>query len=77
MPKPFHLMPTTEGGLDYVMNMTEAMDGYSGHEHTIPTYPLQPDVIKLLVESGIAYTPTLPTSPPGVQHIVCAAVASQ
>ena len=49
-----HLMPTTEGGLDYVMNMTEAMDGYSGHEHTIPTYPLQSDVIKLLVESGIS-----------------------
>lgn len=54
-----HLMPTTEGGLDYVMNMTEAIDGYSGHEHTIPTYPLQSDVIKLLVESQITYTPTL------------------
>ena len=53
------LMPTTEGGLDYVMNMTEAIDGYSGHEHTIPTYPLHSDVIKLLVESGITYTPTL------------------
>jgi Tol biopolymer transport system component/imidazolonepropionase-like amidohydrolase len=54
-----HLMPTTEGGLDYVMNITEAIDGYSGHEHTIPTYPLQNDIIKLLVESGITYTPTL------------------
>lgn len=53
------LMPTTEGGLDYPMNITEAFDGYSGHEHTIPTYPLQSDVIKLLVESGTAYTPTL------------------
>ena len=53
------LMPTTEGGLDYKMNMTEAIDGYSGHEHTIPTYPLQPDVIRLLSESGIAYTPTI------------------
>jgi imidazolonepropionase-like amidohydrolase/WD40 repeat protein len=53
------LMPTTEGGLDYPMNITEAFDGYSGHEHTIPTYPLQNDVIKLLVESGITYTPTL------------------
>ena len=41
-----HLMPTTEGGLDYKMNMTEAIDGYSGHEHTIPTYPLQSDVIQ-------------------------------
>jgi imidazolonepropionase-like amidohydrolase/Tol biopolymer transport system component len=54
-----HLMPTTEGGLDYPMNITEAIDGYSGHEHTIPTYPLHNDVIKLLVESGISYTPTL------------------
>ncbi|MEP6619565.1 MAG: amidohydrolase family protein, partial [bacterium] len=53
------LMPTTEGGLDYKMNMTEAIDGYSGHEHTIPTYPLQPDVIRLLKESGITYTPTI------------------
>ena len=53
------LMPTTEGGLDYKMNMTEAIDGYSGHEHTIPTYPLQPDVIRLLQESGITYTPTI------------------
>ncbi len=53
------LMPTTEGGLDYKMNITEAIDGYSGHEHTIPTYPLQPDVIRLLTESGIAYTPTI------------------
>jgi Tol biopolymer transport system component/imidazolonepropionase-like amidohydrolase len=53
------LMPTTEGGLDYPMNITEAFDGYSGHEHTIPTYPLQNDVIRLLVESGITYTPTL------------------
>jgi imidazolonepropionase-like amidohydrolase/Tol biopolymer transport system component len=53
------LMPTTEGGLDYKMNMTEAIDGYSGHEHTIPTYPLQSDVIRLLQESGITYTPTI------------------
>lgn len=53
------LMPTTEGGLDIKMNMTEAIDGYSGHEHTIPTYPLQSDVIKLLAESGMTYTPTI------------------
>ena len=53
------LMPTTEGGLDIKMNMTEAIDGFSGHEHTIPTYPLQSDVIRLLAESGITYTPTL------------------
>ena len=53
------LMPTTEGSLDIKLNVTEAIDGYSGHEHTIPTFPLQADLIKLLAESGIAYTPTI------------------
>jgi hypothetical protein len=52
------LMPTTEGGLDYPMNITEAIDGYSGHEHTIPSFPLDSDVIHLLVASEITYTPT-------------------
>ena len=31
----------------------------SGHEHTIPTFPLQADLLKLLAESGIVYTPTI------------------
>jgi len=53
------LMPTTEGGLDVKMNITEAIDGYSGHEHTIPTYPLQSDLIRLIAESGMTYTPTI------------------
>lgn len=53
------LMPTTEGSLDIKMNITEAIDGYSGHEHTIPTFPLGTDVIRLLKESGMAYTPTV------------------
>ncbi|MGQ0643667.1 MAG: amidohydrolase family protein, partial [Gemmatimonadaceae bacterium] len=53
------LMPTTEGSLDIKMNVTEAIDGYSGHEHTIPTFPLQSDLIRLLAESQIAYTPTI------------------
>ncbi|MEO5511175.1 MAG: amidohydrolase family protein [Longimicrobiales bacterium] len=53
------LMPTTEGSLDMEMNLTEAIDGYSGHEHTWPTFPMQEDVIKFLAQSGIAYTPTI------------------
>ena len=53
------LMPTTEGALDIKMNITEAIDGYSGHEHTFPTFPLQNDVIKFFAQSGIAYTPTI------------------
>jgi Tol biopolymer transport system component len=53
------LMPTTEGSLDIEMNITEAIDGYSGHEHTWPTFPLQEDLIKFFAQSGIAYTPTI------------------
>jgi len=42
------LMPTTEGSLDIRMNVTELIDGYSGHEHTIPTFPLQSDLIRMM-----------------------------
>lgn len=53
------LMPTTEGSLDLEMNLTEAIDGYSGHEHTWPSFPFQSDLIKFFAESGIVYTPTV------------------
>ena len=52
------LMPTTEGGLDYEMNLTMAIDGYSGQEHNLPGFPFYQDVIRLFAESQIAYTPT-------------------
>jgi hypothetical protein len=53
------LMPTTEGGLDYKLNMTQLFDGYPGHEHAIPIYPLYNDVTKTIADSKMAYTPTL------------------
>jgi imidazolonepropionase-like amidohydrolase len=53
------LMPTTEGSLDIEMNLTEAIDGYSGHEHSLPAFPLHSDMIRLFAESGIVYTPTI------------------
>ncbi|MGH7464123.1 MAG: amidohydrolase family protein, partial [Longimicrobiales bacterium] len=53
------LMPTTEGSLDIEMNVTEAIDGYSGHEHSWPAFPLHSDMIRLFAESGIVYTPTI------------------
>ena len=52
-------MPTTEGGLDFKMNMTIAMDGYPGHEHSLPIMPLYQDAVELFAKSGITYTPTL------------------
>jgi Tol biopolymer transport system component len=54
-----HLMPTLEGGLDFKKNLTEAMDGYSGSEHTLPIAPLYKDVLELYAHSGTTWTPTL------------------
>jgi len=53
------LMPTTEGGLDFKLNLTHAIDGYSGMEHALPITPIYSDIVKLFVKSGITYTPTL------------------
>ena len=53
------LMPTTEGGLRAQYDLTLAIDGYSGLEHSFPIYPICEDVVSLFVESGIVYTPTL------------------
>lgn len=55
----FGMMPTTEGASDSRVDMTHAMDGYSGNEHSLPDSPLYRDVVQLIAQSGIAYTPTL------------------
>ena len=53
------LMPTTEGALDMKLDITQIIDGYPGHEHSFPIYPLYKDFVKLVAESKTAYTPTL------------------
>ena len=53
------LMPTTEGGLNVKLNMTNLLDGYPGHEHAIPIYPLYNDLIKSIAISQMCVTPTL------------------
>ncbi len=57
--KELELMPTTEGGLDFKLNMTQLLDGYPGHEHSLPIYPIYRDVVRTIAESGMAVTPTL------------------
>jgi Tol biopolymer transport system component len=54
-----NVMPTTEGGLDLKLNLTHALDGFSGNEHSLPVVPLYGDVVKLFASTGISYTPTL------------------
>lgn len=53
------IMPTTEGALDWKLNMTQLIDGYPGHEHSFPIYPIYNDVVKTVSESQMAVTPTL------------------
>jgi Tol biopolymer transport system component/imidazolonepropionase-like amidohydrolase len=53
------ITPTLEGGLDFKKNMTEAMDGYAGIEHTLPIAPMYKDAIQLFAQSGTTWTPTL------------------
>ena len=53
------IMPTTEGGLDFKLNMTQLQDGYPGHEHALPIYPLYKDVIKTIADAQMAVNPTL------------------
>jgi Tol biopolymer transport system component len=53
------VMPTTEGGLDFKLNMTHIIDGFSGNEHSLPITPIYKDTVEFVTRSGINYTPTL------------------
>jgi len=57
--KELGLLPTTEGAMDAKLDLTHAIDGFSGNEHALPIVPLYQDVIQLLARTGIFYTPTL------------------
>lgn len=54
-----NIMPTTEGALDWKLNMTQMIDGYPGHEHALPIYPIYDEVVHIAAESQMAITPTL------------------
>lgn len=57
--KELGLKPTTEGGLDYKLNMTQILDGYPGHEHALPIYPIQSDVVQFIAQAKTTVTPTM------------------
>jgi hypothetical protein len=57
--KELGIMPTTEGGLDFKLDMTHALDGYSGIEHALPITPIFEDVVELFKTSQTTNTPTL------------------
>jgi Tol biopolymer transport system component len=53
------LMPTTEGSLQFRLDMTHAMDGYTGVEHNMPITPLYEDVVGLWAATRTTTTQTL------------------
>ncbi|MBI5082980.1 MAG: PD40 domain-containing protein [Acidobacteria bacterium] len=55
----FGLTPTTEGALDMKLNLTQMVDGYTGHEHSLPLQPLYKDVVEFVAQSGVYYNPTI------------------
>lgn len=57
--KELGLMPTTEGGGDMRLDITHAIDGMHGNEHTLTIAPMYKDVLELYAKTRTAYTPTL------------------
>lgn len=53
------IMPTTEGGLKFMYDLTMSLDGYPGLEHSLPITPFYGDVVDLVRAAGTTYTPTL------------------
>ncbi len=53
------IMPTTEGALDWKLNLTQMIDGYPGHEHSFPIYPIYNDIVSAVSQVKMAVTPTL------------------
>jgi Tol biopolymer transport system component/imidazolonepropionase-like amidohydrolase len=57
--KALGMMPTTEGASDLNLNLTHALDGFSGNEHALPVSPLREDVVQLFAQSRTSLVPTL------------------
>ena len=57
--KELGLMPTTEGGLDYKLDITHGLDGYPGVEHTLPITPKFDDVFEWYKATQLTNSPTL------------------
>ncbi|WP_454716912.1 amidohydrolase family protein [Caulobacter segnis] len=57
--KALGMMPTTEGASDLNLDLTHALDGFSGNEHALPVSPLREDVVQLFAQSRTSLVPTL------------------
>jgi Tol biopolymer transport system component/imidazolonepropionase-like amidohydrolase len=55
----YKITPTTEGALDMKLDLSQMIDGYSGHEHSLPIQPLYNDIVQFVAKTKTFYTPTL------------------
>lgn len=55
----YKITPTTEGALDMKLDLSQMIDGYSGHEHSLPLQPIYNDVAQFVAKTKTFYTPTL------------------
>jgi hypothetical protein len=53
------ITPTTEGALDMKLDLSQMIDGYSGHEHSLPLQPIYNDVVQFVAKTKTFYTPTI------------------
>lgn len=60
--KEFGITITAEGGGDLKTDLTMAVDGYTGLEHSLPIVSLYKDVIEFFAQAKTYYTPTLVVS---------------
>ncbi len=67
--KELGLLPTTEGGGDMRMDITHAIDGMHGNEHTLTIAPMYKDVLELYAKTKTAYTPTLVVQYNGISMV--------
>ena len=67
------VMSTAEGALDLKLGLTQILDGYAGNEHALTAVPLGRDLVELVAQSRVGYTPTLQIShggPPGENRYI-------
>lgn len=57
--KEYGITATTEGALDMKLDLTQMIDGYSGHEHSLPLQPIYNDVVQFVAKTKTYYTPTI------------------
>ncbi len=55
----FKITPTTEGALDMKLDLSQMIDGYTGHEHSLPLQPIYNDVVQFMAQHKVYYTPTI------------------